>query len=244
MYIQTYSSFAPWTIWIFIDPVFLEELQFELSRLTRRTMAQTNYDAKLCYDRIIPNLAMVTSQTYGVPKSVTASNAETVLHASYHIRTDLGLAEEGYSHSSEHPIYGTGQGSGNSPAIWCFLSSVLYDCYDKVASKAAYYTPNKSEQLELGMVGFVDNSNGQTNRFLEEETENSRRQVVQQLKENAQIWTDLLSATGGPLELSKCSYHVAAWQFTGKGTPVLTTETGKYSGVTVTDKVSGSEYSL
>jgi hypothetical protein len=103
MYIQTYSSFAPWTIWIFIDPVFLEELQFELSRLTRRTMAQTNYDATSCYDRIIPNLAsMVTSQTYGVPKSVTASNAETLLHASYHIRTDLGLAEEGYSHSLEH----------------------------------------------------------------------------------------------------------------------------------------------
>ena len=75
-----------------IDPVFLEELQFKLFRLTRRT---TNYDATSCYDRIIPNLAMVTSQTYGVPKSVTASNAETVLHASYHIRTDLGLAEEG-----------------------------------------------------------------------------------------------------------------------------------------------------
>jgi hypothetical protein len=95
------------------------------------------------------------------------------------------------------------------------LSSVPYDCYDKKAPKAAYYTPDKSEQ------------------------------VVQKLKENAQIWTDLLSATGGALELSICSYHVAAWQFTSKGTPVLTTETGKYAGVTVTaDKVSGSEYFL
>jgi hypothetical protein len=98
------------------------------------------------------------------------------------------------------------------------------------------------EQVEFGMVGLVDDSNGQTNRFHKsKETEISRQQVVDQLNENAQIWADLLSATGGALKLSKCSYHVVAWQFTGKGTPVLTKETERYSVVTVTDKVSGGE---
>jgi hypothetical protein len=99
----------------------------ELSRLTRKTFIQTNYDASSCYDRIIPSMAMVASRTFGVEKSITASNAMTLEKARYHIRTDMGLTDESYTHSPLFPIYGTGQGSGNSPAIWCFLSSVLYD---------------------------------------------------------------------------------------------------------------------
>ena len=114
-----------------IGPVFIEELQLEISRLTRKTLAQTNYDAASCYDRIIPNLAMVASHTNGVPESVTECNAKTLEQAHYHIRTELGLSEESYTHCTNHPIYGTGQGSGNSPAIWCFLSSILYDCTTK-----------------------------------------------------------------------------------------------------------------
>ena len=106
------------------DPVLIEELQLEMSRLTRKTLVQTNYDATACYDRIVPNLAMVSSRTFGVPATVTSTNASTLLQAKYHIRTELGLDEEGYSHCHTQPIYGTGQGSGNSPVIWCFLSSV------------------------------------------------------------------------------------------------------------------------
>ena len=53
-----------------LDPVFIKELQFELSRVTRKTLVQTNYDADSCYDLIIPNVAMLVSQKYGVPASV------------------------------------------------------------------------------------------------------------------------------------------------------------------------------
>jgi hypothetical protein len=40
-----------------IDTVMIEELQFEISQLSRRMIIQTNYDATACYDRIIPNIA-------------------------------------------------------------------------------------------------------------------------------------------------------------------------------------------
>ncbi|KAI2490272.1 hypothetical protein MHU86_24293 [Fragilaria crotonensis] len=227
-----------------IDPVFIEELQFEISRLTRKTLVQTNYDAASCYDRIVPNLAMVASQTFGVPPSVTASNARTLKHARYHIRTEMGLAEESYTHSNTHPIYGTGQGSGNSPAIWCFLSSLLYDCYDQKAAKATYKNPSTSETVELGMVGFVDDSNGQTNLFDHEETENARHQIITQLENNAQLWAELLGISGGALEPSKCSYHVMAWQFTVTGAPILMTDSSQFKGVRVKDPASGIDQEL
>ena len=83
---------------------------------------------------------------------VTAANARTLEHARYHIRTDMGLSDESYNHLMQSPIYGTGQGSGNSPAIWCFISSLLYDCYDKKAAKAMYITPDPIDPKQSNLV--------------------------------------------------------------------------------------------
>ncbi|KAI2495020.1 hypothetical protein MHU86_19495 [Fragilaria crotonensis] len=46
------------------DPVFIEELQCEISRATRKPVILTNYDATACYDRIIPNLGMLASRKF------------------------------------------------------------------------------------------------------------------------------------------------------------------------------------
>jgi hypothetical protein len=46
-----------------LDPVLAEELQYEISRATRRSVLLTNYDAASCYDRIIPNLAALASSS-------------------------------------------------------------------------------------------------------------------------------------------------------------------------------------
>ncbi|KAI2503122.1 hypothetical protein MHU86_11313 [Fragilaria crotonensis] len=174
------------------DPVLIEKLQLEMSRVTRKTLIQTNYDATSCYDRIIPNVAMIVSQKYGVHPQVTATNATTLEAAEYRIRTDMGLSPTGYRHSQQNPIYGTGQGSGNSPAIWCFLSSTLYDCYDKQAAKAIYCTPSGTNNIEVGMIGFVDDSNGQTNCFLSDKTDQTSDDALHQMQLNAQTWSDLL----------------------------------------------------
>ncbi|KAI2501960.1 hypothetical protein MHU86_12513 [Fragilaria crotonensis] len=120
------------------DPVFIEELQCEISRATRRSVVLINYDALACFDRMIQNAAMIVSRKFGVPLPVTQANAVTLERAEFRVRTELGLAPNGYVHSDSKPIYGTGQGSANSPAIWCFLSSCLMDAYDTTATPAVY----------------------------------------------------------------------------------------------------------
>ena len=107
-----------------VDPVFIEEFQFEISHASRKMIVQTNYDATSCYDRIIPNLATMVNRKYAC--RISLSNARTLEQAEYRVGTELGVSETGYTHSPEYLIYGTGQGSGNSPMIWCFLSSVLF----------------------------------------------------------------------------------------------------------------------
>ena len=228
-----------------MDPVFLEEIQFEISRASRKMLVQTNYDATSCYDRIVPNLAMMVSRKYGVPLMITQTNARTLEHAEYRIRTELGVSEAGYSHTEEYPIYGTGQGSGNSPMIWCFLSSVLFDCYDTLSYKATYCWPDCTHNMELGMIGFVDDSNGQTNCFKTDETPSTLLTMRLKLKHNAQSWADLLGASGGALELSKCSCHLLAWTFAAQGDPVLIhTKQPAEAPLTVVDPLTGEVQAL
>ncbi|KAI2513680.1 hypothetical protein MHU86_820 [Fragilaria crotonensis] len=83
------------------EPVFIEELQLEISRATRKPVVLTNYDATACYDRIIPNLGMTVSQKFGVPATVTESNAATLEKAEFHVRTELGISPTGYHHEQE-----------------------------------------------------------------------------------------------------------------------------------------------
>jgi exonuclease III len=221
-----------------IDPVMLEELQFEVSRLSRRMLIQTNYDATACYDRIIPNLAMLVSQIFGVHPLVAKSYVETLFCAMYHIRTELGVSPTSYSHSDLWPIYGTGQGSGNSPMIWLFLSCLLFAAYAKLARKATYCNPDGSNDTTLTMVGFVDDTNGQVNKFTSPQTDITLLELMQDAEHNATSWASLLGATGGALELSKCSYHVVFWRFSVQGAPVLMNMKAELPPITVVDPTS------
>ena len=227
-----------------IDPVMIEELQFEISRTSRRMFLQTSYDATACYDRIIPSLAMMTSRRFGVAKQVTQSNAATLHQARYSIRTELGLSDTSYTHLPDMPIYGTGQGSGNSPMIWCFMSSLLYDCYDLQAHPAQYCTPDRNTTCRVSMIGFVDDSNGQVNSFFEDDNLTTLRSMINKAKDNATLWSQLLQATGGALELSKCSYHVLYWKFSAQGAPVLSNIKSEIPELEVLDPISATTYTL
>ena len=72
------------------------------------------------------------------------------------------------------------------------------------------------------MIGFVDDCNGQTNSFALDGSTDTVLTLVDQTQKNAQAWNDLLSASGGALDLSKCSCHILQWQFTSQGVPILT----------------------
>ena len=94
---------------------------------------QTNYDASACYDRIIPNLAMIVSHQIGVDKCVAQSNANTQRHAQYHIRKELGLSETSYSHSFDKPIYrrqdkavAIHQWSGVSYRVYSMIATTIW----------------------------------------------------------------------------------------------------------------------
>jgi hypothetical protein len=56
-------------------------------------------------------------------------HATTSEKAKYHLKTKHGISESFYYHTNETPVYGNGQGAGDSPSQWCQQSAMLFDLY-------------------------------------------------------------------------------------------------------------------
>ena len=129
----------------------------------------------------------------------------------YKLKTSIGVSDEFYAN------YGTGQGSGNLPAIWSIVSSPLFD-YHQAQSHGAYFcTPDHKMSVSLSMMGFVYDNTGQVNDFVSNEQPHpdALREIM---KHDAQLWSDLLWLSGGLLELNKCFFHQVHFDFQPDGT--------------------------
>ena len=203
---------------------FLEEIKYDISYTSRRSLVNFDNDATSCYDRIIVSLASLINRKYGQNRKVVTIHANTLREAKFHLRTQFGYTDSSYTHCIQYPIFGSGQGSGNSPCIWLFISSTLCDIHAKLSNGAHFSSPDGSLQTKISMVGFVDDSTGICNDF-HPQSQIDGATLSQKMQEDAQIWNDLLWCLGGKLELSKCSYHLLQFRFKPDGTPFPTIET-------------------
>ena len=203
-----------------ITPTIIEGFQYEISRASKHPLVHLDYDATACYDRIILPMASLISRAHGQHCSIVLINATTLKSARYLLKTQLGISSTSYSHSELFPIYGSRQGSGNSPGLWCAISSVLFDVYQQQACRASFYSPDQTIAVKLYMIGFVDDTSGSTNDFLLPEPAPLHLYTTL-ATHNAQRWNDTLQLSVSALEGSKCSYHFMYYEFTRSSLPVL-----------------------
>ena len=130
------------------------------------------------------------------------------------------MTDEYYQHCTITPIYGTGQGSANSPTIWLVVSSILFRCFSKQAHGARFETPEKKICIDIFRVGFDDDTCGYVNEF-SLDVPSTPDWLIEMLSFDSQLWSDLLWKSGGSLELLKCTYHFSHFKFAVDGTPFL-----------------------
>jgi hypothetical protein len=109
--------------------------------------------------------------------------------------------------------------SAASAQGWGKIVSVLFNIHDKYGHGCKYEDSWKLYDSIIGMLGFV-NDNNITNNGKEWETVND---IIIRTQQDAQLWNDLLLATGGALNLDKCFAQVLAFQFGLNGAPVIAT---------------------
>lgn len=203
------------------DPVLIEVLQHEIYRMSMKPGINFDLDATSCYDRILACLASICSRRVGLSKNVAYVNAATLEQAHYHLKTKLGISTSSYTHCETHPVHGTGQGSGNSPTIWCFVCSALFDALQAQAHGATFTDYNNHTTLQLCITGFVDDCTQRANMFTAH-VQPTGVHLIQLMQRDCQLWNDILWASGGALEQAKCSFHLVQTSWNADGHPFLT----------------------
>ena len=158
-----------------------------------------NLDATSCYDCILALLSTLACHSVGMEINVCQMHTETLTHAEFCLKTSIGISDGLYQHTETTPIHGTGQGSGNSPQIWCFISNALFNAFASEAHGACFASFNGDIRQTIHMIGFVDDCSQQLNY----------------------LWRDLLYASGGDLKLPKCFFQLIQSDFKPNGIPFL-----------------------
>ena len=137
--------------------LFLARLEKDLIRQTKLNSAHMDNDATGCYDRIITSLGMIACRRLGMPDNAIRCQAETLLKMKYAVKHVYGVSQEQYSSTALEPLFGTGQGSGASPAIWLSLVVVLLNSLDRMSTEdgiPGYLSPTRgvNTQYHGGLV--------------------------------------------------------------------------------------------
>ena len=202
-----------------ITPVFITEMQYEIARATRKPLITLDFDATSCYDRIIENIASLAARSFGQHHQLCFVHARHLQQARYLLKTQLGISDTSYSHSRLFPIYGTGQGSANSPVIWCLISCRLFEAYETYCHGATFSSPCGKHTTKSNMLGFVDDTSAAVNDFQNHYA--TIETLFPKAQFDAQLWSNVLSSSGGALELPKVNYHAIYFDFENSGTPTM-----------------------
>jgi hypothetical protein len=139
----------------------------------------------------------------------------------YHLLTALGISMEAYRNETDSAVYGTGQGSTYSPPAWAQIVSKLFDAHGKRAHGATYCSPDGSITIFLHMLGFVDDTKHHVNDMMSPRAQ-SVETLVAKMAEHSQLRrSDLLTASGAALELSKMYFYISSWEFEASRKPFL-----------------------
>jgi hypothetical protein len=187
-------------------PVLLEELTWEITRISHIPLLRMDFDASSCYDQIIPSLSSLVSRSYGQHRKTCFIHGRFLCNAKFKLKTKLGVYDESYSHCKDNPTYGTGTVVHAVPP-YGVLSLTNCSRYTRLEEMV--------QILQVQIPRYLQAINDFTNDSVHPSL------MVDTATKDAEQWNDLLAITGGELEIPKCKFHLASYKFAASGAQVL-----------------------
>ena len=186
-------------------------LYYAITFQRREDAAFMDDDAKACYDRIIPSLASVEVQKWGISPQAAKLTRSIVEQQKFHVKTSHGASNNTYSYSLDDQTYGMGQGLGWSGAIWMATSDTICKILENEGAGMRFISPDKKIVVTKNGDLFVDDTAlGVTDGTLQD-----GRTILQQLQKDEQKHAFLLYAAGHRLALQKCCYYLSSYKRAG-----------------------------
>lgn len=89
-------------------PPFIEDMQNNISCMTRKPLIKFDNDATSCYDRILVPVASLACRSNSLPKKIAAVWATNLQEALYKLKITHEVSDTFYHHSTETPVHGSG----------------------------------------------------------------------------------------------------------------------------------------
>ncbi|KAI2497541.1 hypothetical protein MHU86_16944 [Fragilaria crotonensis] len=193
-----------------MDPVMLNQLTTDLCRLLKINYVRFDNDASACFDRIIVALGMLAARRCGMPFEAVRTHSKALELMQYMVKTMYGVSDDSYRGTALEPLFGTGQGSGASPAVWLSLVVLLLNTMEKVIPDRITFKSADGNIVHPRLVdAFVDD----TAIGLTDSGGLDMPELIASLEKVAQTWEQLLHFSGGALNLNKCSWYVMFWDW-------------------------------
>jgi hypothetical protein len=170
-------------------------------------------DISACFDRILPSIISLLNRRNGCPKEAVAMHATTLENATYYLKSQYGVSQQGSSNATG-PVYGNGQGAGDSPSQWCQMSAMLFQIYQEMTEGATMSNLTREQEAKIHLAAFADDTNLLGNN---DSGRKSKQKLIDELKKAFVTWNGLLHATGHSMELSKCACYLSFWSFQEDG---------------------------
>jgi hypothetical protein len=219
-----------------MELVMLNQISNDICRTNKINLIRFENDARACYDRILVHLGMLAARRCGMPNNAVQIHADTLERMQYKVKTAFGISTNHYSSEPGKPLFGTGQGSGASPAVWLTLIVILMNTLDRITrERIRFRSPDSPMRHQRLTDAFVDdtslafNDNGHQ---MEYDT------MINKMQEIAQNWENLLAYSGGALNLKKCSWSLLFWEWKN-GRPSLRPHTQEDASITIRTQQHG-----
>ena len=150
-------------------------------------------------------------------------HAKALIGMQYFVKLAHGFSDAFYKVTHLLLLFGMGQGSGASPAIWLTIVICLLSALTAMAPIAmTFMDPWGNIFDEQNADSYVDDTSlGCNDAHLREQM--CYKELIKYGQESAQIWERILYSSGGALKLRKCFWYLLHWQWV-KGQPQLATK--------------------
>ena len=200
----------------------------ESFRIMRIPAISIDVDASACFDRQLRNLIGITNRRTGATKEMNQCQTKTLEKMKHHVKIAQGVSTDSFQHSTDNPVFGSGQGSGAGVPNWHSHNEAIIATYKKYHKGITMSTPDNQVTVTQDVVSFVDDNT------LNEGCEPTATSEDMHLASSEALgtWQTLMDFTGGAVELPKCYLSLMAYNFNTyslrdhgrqRGIPVLKT---------------------
>jgi hypothetical protein len=102
---------------------------------------------------------MMAARRCGMPSNAIRVHSDTLENMKYRVETTFGVSDGHYNGAPDAPLYGTGQGSGASPAVWLTLVVILMNTLNRITRERIRFRAPNDPLMHFRLIdAFVDDT--------------------------------------------------------------------------------------